>query len=230
MPTKQESTKWADGTRVRVISVMSHGAPAGSLGTIVGDDVENGSYAVEFDDYTGGHSCGGLGECGCCQWVGEEELERVELVVLDATSKPTNPKDALATDKIPFHLWPETATILGTLGLLDGALKYGRSNWRAVGVKASIYHDALRRHANALFEGEDIDPDSGLPHEAHLLATAAIMIDAKAAGKWNDDRMYPGGYRSLIDEMTPHVKRLKEKHTGKTPKHYTIADGGLDEG
>lgn len=138
--------------------------------------------------------------------------------------KPTNPKDIIGTDKVPLHLWPETATILGSLGLLDGALKYGRSNYRAVGVKASIYYDAARRHMNAWFEGEDMDPDSKLPHLAHALASLAIIVDAEAAGKLNDDRMIAGGYRGLLDRMTAHVKRLRTQHADKAPKHYTIAD------
>lgn len=137
-------------------------------------------------------------------------------------TKPTNPKDAIGSDKIPLHLWPETATILGSLGLLDGALKYGRANYRAIGVRASIYYDAARRHLNAWFEGEDVDPDSGLPHLAHLLATIAIVVDAGAAGKLNDDRQYPGGYRKFIDDMTGEVARLKTKHADKTPEHYSI--------
>lgn len=139
-------------------------------------------------------------------------------------TKPTNPKDAIGSDKIPMHLWPATATVMGALALLDGALKYGRANWREAGIRTSIYYDALCRHANALFEGEDLDPDSGLPHEAHILACAAIIVDAKATGKLTDDRMYPGGYRALIDEMTPHVARLKAKHADRHPHHYTIAD------
>src|ERR1035437_197649 len=101
---------------------------------------------------------------------------------LDSTSKLSNPKDMIGSNKLPFHLWPETATAMGCLGLLDGMLKYGRTNWRVAGVKSSIYYDALRRHANAMFEGEDIDRDSGLPHFCHALACIAILVDAKAAG------------------------------------------------
>lgn len=146
------------------------------------------------------------------------------------TTKPTNPKDILGSNKMPIHLWPQSATVLGALGLLDGALKYGRSNWRATGVRASIYYDAIQRHLNAWFEGEDIDPDSGLPHMAHLLASAAIIVDAIAAGKFRDDRMaQPGGYRDLIDGLTPDVARLKEKHATAVPHHFTIADGDLRE-
>ena len=140
------------------------------------------------------------------------------------SSKDTNPKDVIGSDKLPTHLWPTTATMLGCLGLLDGLLKYGRSNYRAVGVRASIYYDAADRHLKAWFEGEDLDPDSGLPHLAHLLACIAIIVDAQAAGKLNDDRMVAGGYRKLVTELTPHVKRLKQLHAGKTPKHYSIED------
>jgi hypothetical protein len=137
--------------------------------------------------------------------------------------KPTNPKDLIGSGKLPLHLWPVTATALGSLGLLDGMLKYGRSNFRAVGVRASIYYDAASRHLNAWFEGEGVDPDSGLPHLAHALACLAIIVDAEAAGKLNDDRMHPGGYRELINSLTPHVARLKEVHADKSPQHYTIA-------
>jgi hypothetical protein len=142
----------------------------------------------------------------------------------DPTLKQTNPKDAIGSDKLPLHLWPETATAMGTLGLLDGALKYGRNNWRETGVRATIYIDALKRHINAYAEGEDLDPDSKMPHLAHALACLAILVDADAAGKLNDDRNYPGGYRSLVEELTPFVKQIKERHADKLPKHWTIAD------
>lgn len=139
--------------------------------------------------------------------------------------KETNPKDAVGSDKIPVHLWPESATIMGTLGLLDGMLKYGRNNWRAAGVRATIYIDALRRHTAAYAEGEDFDSDSGVPHLAHMLACLAILVDAEAVGKLNDDRSYRGeGYRKLVEELTPHVARLKAKHADKSPKHWTVAD------
>jgi len=121
----------------------------------------------------------------------------------------TNPKDSVGATKIPMHLWPETATVIGSLGLLDGALKYERNNWRAAGIRASIYVDALRRHLARWWEGEDLDPDSGLPHESHMLACLAILVDAKATGKLTDDRNQQGaGLFHTMEEMTPHVQRL----------------------
>lgn len=108
--------------------------------------------------------------------------------------------------------------------MLNGLLKYGRSNFRVVGVKASIYVDAAMRHLTAWFEGEECDPEDGVPHLSAALACLAIIIDADSAGKLNDDRAVKGGYRETADKMTAHVKRLKQLHKDRCPTHYTIAD------
>lgn len=142
-------------------------------------------------------------------------------------TKETNPKQAIGSNKIPMHLWPNTATVYGAVAMLEGLAKYGRSNYRKAGVKISIYYDALRRHIDSYFEGEDIDPDSGLPHLAKALACVAILIDATVTNKITDDRMYYDiidGYKKAIKDMTPHVKRLKEQYKNKNPKHWTIKD------
>lgn len=146
-------------------------------------------------------------------------------MAVNSEQKPSNPKDLIGSDKLPLHLWPQVATAYGSLGLLDGMLKYGRANFRAIGVRASIYKDALDRHMGAWFEGEDNDPDSGLPHLAHALACLAILVDAESSGKLTDDRQYPGGYRQTMTELTPHVKRLKALRAAAAPeRHYTIQD------
>lgn len=137
-------------------------------------------------------------------------------------SKASNPKEAFGSNKLPLHLFPPSATALGSLAFLHGALKYGRGNWRAVGVRASTYFEALCRHLFAWWEGEDTDPDNGLPHLAHVLACAAILVDAGAAGKLNDDRPYPGGYAALVAALVPHVTRLKKAAEGlDEPEHFT---------
>lgn len=142
----------------------------------------------------------------------------------DTSSKPSNPKDAIGSGKLPIHLWPNTATAMGCIGFLNGLLKYGRSNFRAVGIRASIYYDAAKRHLDAWFEGEECDPDDDVPHLAAALACIAIIVDAEAAGKLNDDRAYPGGYRALVERLTPLVAQLKNHHAAKNPHHYSIAD------
>lgn len=135
-----------------------------------------------------------------------------------------NPKDIIGSNKVPMHLWPTVATVLGAMALLDGATKYGRSNFRATEVRASIYFDAALRHLMKWFEGEWYDPDSGLPHLGHALASLAIIVDAQAAGTLIDDRMFPGGFTKVIDEMTALVAAIKSRNADKDPKHYTIGD------
>jgi hypothetical protein len=134
-----------------------------------------------------------------------------------------NPKDIVGASKLPLHLWPTTASALGCIALHNGAAKYGRSNWREVGVRASIYFDACQRHLAAWFEGEQCD-EEGVPHLGAALACLAILVDCEAAGKLVDDRQYPGGHRELMQRLTPLVDRLHEQHAGKSPKHYTIGD------
>ena len=137
------------------------------------------------------------------------------------TTKESNPKDAVANGKIPMHLWPATATAVGALAMHYGQLMYGRNNWREAGVRASVYVSACQRHLAAWFEGEDSDQESSIPHLAHALACLAILVDAQAAGKLTDDRQYPGGYRKLMDELTPLVAMVNDKYADKPePRHY----------
>lgn len=139
--------------------------------------------------------------------------------------KDTNPKDALAGDKVPLDLVPMTAIALGALAHLDGATKYGRWNWRVSGVRASIYLGALRRHVAAWENGEENASD-GVPHLGHALACLNILVDAQAVGKLTDDRPpsfdFTGWMKATI---TPWVARIKERYKDRdVPKHYTIAD------
>ena len=141
------------------------------------------------------------------------------------SEKATNPKDVVASGKLPLHLWPPTATALGCTAMLEGLLKYGRSNWRPAGALASVYVGAALRHLLAWYEGENNAPDSGLPHLGHALACLAILVDAQANGNLVDDRQYPGGYNALVRQLIPHIERLKKLYADKAPKHWTIEDG-----
>lgn len=140
-----------------------------------------------------------------------------------------NPKDAIGAAKLPLHLWPASATAMGCLGILEGMGKYGRNNFRAAPVRASIYVDACKRHLEAWFEGEENAPDSGSPHLANALASLAILVDAQMAGTLIDDRNFNGaGYRELIDKLTPIVGHLQRFTAGKNPQHFTIQDNEKD--
>ena len=143
-----------------------------------------------------------------------------------------NPKQALGSKKLPMSMWPSSATAMGCLAFLNGALKYGRNNFRAAGtISAKTYCDAAKRHIDAWFEGEEVDPIDKVPHLGAALACIAIVIEADIHGTLIDDRNYgdPDKYREFIDKMTEKVEHLQELHKDKHPKHYTIEDNPKDE-
>ena len=141
------------------------------------------------------------------------------------TNKSTNPKDSLGVNKLPLSLVPTTAIAVESLALLEGASKYGRQNWRATEVRATVYIDAALRHLQAYYEGEDVDPLSKVSHLGHVRACMAILIDAEVIGMLTDDRSYKGNfYRDFIDDLTYKVEQIKNTNRDKEPKHFTIQD------
>lgn len=104
-----------------------------------------------------------------------------------------NPKEAEGAKKLPLQLVPPAAEREMALALAEGAGKYGPWNWREAGINLETYIGAMKRHINAIARGEDIDPLSGVSHLGHILAGAAIVVDAAEHGMLNDDR--PKGSR-----------------------------------
>lgn len=138
--------------------------------------------------------------------------------------KDSNPKQAFADKKIPLDIVPKTAIVMAALAHLDGACKYGKWNWRMEGVRASTYLGAAQRHLAAWENGEENAPD-GVPHLGHALACINIIIDAKVAGKLNDDRPPSIPYSEWMDQLTKDwVPAIKARNADKTPYHYTIKD------
>lgn len=133
--------------------------------------------------------------------------------VFDRFRKASNPKDALGINKIPQSVIP--LPVLWELGvaMLEGALKYARHNYRVVGVRASVYKDAAKRHIDAFWEGQDLDPDSKLSHITKAIATLVVLRDSMIRGNWVDDR--PPRVENLqefIDDLNARVKALNEKY------------------
>jgi hypothetical protein len=139
-------------------------------------------------------------------------------------SKPTNPKDAMGVRKLPMHLVPGSAKAYLTMAFMEGALKYGKYNWRVAGVRASIYLDAMERHMEKYKNGEDIDKDTKVPHLASIMACCAIILDADLCDKLNDDRPPRADVSKLIDDLAGHVGYLKEFYKDENPHQCTIND------
>lgn len=61
--------------------------------------------------------------------------------------------------------------------LTFGAKKYTRNGWQTVPDAERRYTDALYRHMNAIHSGELTDPESGLPHMAHVACNAMFLLE-----------------------------------------------------
>lgn len=72
----------------------------------------------------------------------------------------------------------------------NGAEKYARDNWKK-GLPTTKLVDSMSRHLLAFFNGEDRDPESGLPHVHHVLWNALILAEMWESRPDCDDRSTP---------------------------------------
>lgn len=137
----------------------------------------------------------------------------------DTTMKLSNPKDAIGSRKAPMSTIP--ASILAEMGvaMLEGSAKYGKYNYREVGVRASIYYDAVLRHIFAWWEGEDIDPDSGMSHITKAMTALVVLRDSMTRENWTDDR--PPKSNNFYNELNNLSGEILDRHADKSPKHVT---------
>jgi len=131
--------------------------------------------------------------------------------------KDTNPKDAIGIAKVPYSTIPANVIAEVGLALMEGARKYRRHNYRIAGVRASVYYDACLRHIGSWWEGEDIDPDSGLNHVTKAIAGLIVLRDSMLMENWNDDRP-PKVKQGWIKKLNEKAKEIIAKYPdGKEP-------------
>jgi len=91
------------------------------------------------------------------------------------------------TDKLRVELLP-VDVLKGVAGILShGAKKYGDRNWER-GISYSRLYGATLRHLFAVWEGEDNDAESGLPHIDHALCELMFLSAMMKRRKDLDDR------------------------------------------
>jgi hypothetical protein len=149
-------------------------------------------------------------------WMGDPEK------LAGKNQKPTNPKDAVGVKKAPMST--VSSAVLAEVGvaMLEGALKYGRHNYRGVGVRASVYYDATIRHMFSWWEGEDKDPDSGMSHITKAIASLVVLRDAMIQSKVEDDR--PPRSVDFYAGLNEKAAKLIDQYGSVQPYHYTIAN------
>lgn len=133
-----------------------------------------------------------------------------EVMSYNEDMKPSNPKDAAATNRLDLSLFPATAKAYGALAMVEGDQKYGGYNYRVSGVRASIYYAAANRHFDKWYNGEENDPKTGIPHLANAIACLAVLIDGIEVGNWTDDRPPRAELTKLLADFETRVGKLKE--------------------
>lgn len=140
-------------------------------------------------------------------------------VTPDRTVKESNPKDIIGTRKAPMSTVSAAVMAEVGLGMLEGAAKYGRHNYRIVGIKASVYYDSTMRHILSWWEGQDIDADSGLNHVTKAICSLVVLRDAMISGKMSDDR--PPSVGEFYTELNKKAAAILDKYADRNPQHYT---------
>lgn len=92
--------------------------------------------------------------------------------------------------KPPVDLLDPYALEQIALVLAFGAQKYHAHNWRS-GIRYSRLIAAAMRHIMAINRGEDIDPESGLPHAAHAGCCVMFLLWMMQERPDLDDRWKP---------------------------------------
>lgn len=120
-----------------------------------------------------------------------------------------NPKNLAARTRVKVAMLPSAGVIHGAHACMDGAKKYGPYNWREPGKAIALmeYASAIQRHLYDWIDGEDVAPDSLCHHLGHLIASAAIMLDAIECGSAIDDRPKCGNAPALLQFLATGGER-----------------------
>jgi hypothetical protein len=135
-------------------------------------------------------------------------------------TKPTNPKDVAAIKRRPSSVRSALVDQEVGVGLLEGAMKYRRHNYRVSGVLASVYYDATNRHIQDWWEGEDYDPDTGLSHITKAIASLYVLRDAMIHDKFVDDRppaLSPEKRKEHREYLQSRIDEIFRKTPGRQP-------------
>ncbi|MDO5606480.1 MAG: DUF5664 domain-containing protein [Paracoccus sp. (in: a-proteobacteria)] len=125
-----------------------------------------------------------------------------------------DPKGPAGAAKVPFDALPMQVIAELAVAHGEGALKYGRHNWRFGKVRASTYYAAALRHLTAWIDGEDTDPDSGLSHIVKAMASLSVMRDAMLTNALDDDRPLPPP-EGMMARANKAWADLRARHPGK---------------
>ncbi len=113
-----------------------------------------------------------------------------------------NPKELAGVKKpASWSVMPRWVMLQVGRVMSVGAAKYGVFNYRDSSISASVYQDAIERHLQLWFDGEDTDDETGVSHLASVIASCSLLMDAQETGKLNDDRQKTGIVRRTLKDL-----------------------------
>lgn len=149
----------------------------------------------------------------------QDILGRNRVSGLRTDGEGINPKDKIGAAKVDLTVCSPVAMAWWAFAQMDGVTKYGPYNWRKEPIQARTYLSAILRHVLDLLDGEEIAPDSLALHLGHVMASAAIVIDAGHFGTLIDDRpiQHDGerGVAALFDRLNNLIKHEKPEGWGR---------------
>ena len=115
--------------------------------------------------------------------------KRFELVQPSSASSKASGGTKLDTKKVPMQLLSPIALAATAKVLAFGAAKpeYGPNNWRK-GLEWDRLNGAILRHLSAFMVGEDLDPETGLPHIDHVACEVMFLQELYRTRKDLDNR------------------------------------------
>ena len=114
--------------------------------------------------------------------------KRLKNLSKESKSSVKNPKEEIGQAKPSLHHVPPRVLIEIALAMMEGSRKYGIYNYRKAGVSFSTYYSSTFRHLISWFEGEDIDPDSGVSHVTKAISGLIVLRDSMLENNFIDDR------------------------------------------
>ncbi len=120
-----------------------------------------------------------------------------EILMGNSTPSATGVKHD--NEKVPLDLLSPIALLATAKVMAVGAKKYSAHNWRG-GFKWSRLIGACMRHLLAYMAGEDLDPETGLPHIDHL-ACEVMFLQEFYRTKTNLDDRYTTDKEAIKDLM-----------------------------
>lgn len=120
-----------------------------------------------------------------------------------------NPKTLIGAKKCPLRLVPPVLDAEVAVVMTVGDCKYTRYNWRTANLSRVTYLEAARRHIDLALDGEDVDEETGRPHEASVAACMAIALDGLMLGNMVDDRDKTGKLKAHHKLMAQRASEIR---------------------